>query len=316
MRLANELHVDLKVRLSARLAEMEDAPGEMIRSIAGGEIEYARPVLEKSTALLDSDLIQLIRNASPEHGRVIAGRRHLTSAVTDALIERGESDALRILLSNSSVQLSDIGLETLTRISERDPELARPLLARTDLAPRFAHRMFWWLSSELRGYVLSRYTMDRSVLQQALGAGQGDETEEDFGWPDEVRALIGPPAQPEQRLIDEFCDLYRADRERGLVKLISDICGIVRTTATAILRDEGGEALAVLCKALGVSRQDLSDLMLVARGPERAVMRLTAPAEPILALYDSVSTDRADLTLRYWDAEFRREDRRDSISEA
>lgn len=78
---------DSRRYVSAVLSETPSAPLSLVRRLAGERIEIAAPLLLKSTALTDVDLIALVGRRGASHARVIIQRKDLTAA-TAALIEQ------------------------------------------------------------------------------------------------------------------------------------------------------------------------------------------------------------------------------------
>ena len=78
--------------------------------------------------------------------------------------------------------------------------------------------------------------------------------------------------------------------------------GIRPETMFRILSDHGGEPLAVFAKAVGMSRKQFGDLIVVAVDLRKgAGLPGKDDLERIGELFDAVSTDRADLALHCWD---------------
>src|SRR5262249_50981755 len=91
IRLAAEIEVKARAKLSEQLASVENAPPRLIRSLAfDDEIEVAAPVLSASPELSDEDLVENASTKSQEHMLAIAKRIKLSEAVTDVLVERGD----------------------------------------------------------------------------------------------------------------------------------------------------------------------------------------------------------------------------------
>ena len=68
-----------------------------------------------------------------------------------------------------------------------------------------------------------------------------------------------------------------------------------------ILGDPGGEPLAILCKATGLSRADLLNLWRSMRRPETTADGALHPdLERVQITYEMLAVDRAQTVLRYW----------------
>ncbi len=72
-------------------------------------------------------------------------------------------------------------------------------------------------------------------------------------------------------------------------------------TGAKIIGDPGGEAVAILCKATGLTKGDLASLWKSMRRPETAPDGSIDPAwERVQIIYDMLAVDRAQTVLRYW----------------
>src|SRR5712675_2714890 len=91
-RLVREIENLALVELGRRLAPIPNAPAGIIRRLAWDDsVEVAGPVLAKSSRLTDGELIELAKTKSQTHLAQIANRTTLEEAVTDVLVEHGES---------------------------------------------------------------------------------------------------------------------------------------------------------------------------------------------------------------------------------
>ena len=93
--LLQHIEVSAKILLSKRLAPIPKAPLQTVHSLAFDDlIEVAAPMLSQSERLTDEMLIINARTKSQAHLLAISARPTLSGAVTDVLIERGNSDVL------------------------------------------------------------------------------------------------------------------------------------------------------------------------------------------------------------------------------
>ena len=90
------------VQLSQTLAPLDSAPIEVVRHLArNDEITIAGPVLIRSNRLNENDLIGIAKSKGQGHLLAISGRASLSEAVTDVLVERGDSEVHHALAINS-----------------------------------------------------------------------------------------------------------------------------------------------------------------------------------------------------------------------
>lgn len=122
------------VELSGRLAPVDNAPIEVIRSLAyNDEISVAEPVLSSSERLSNNDLADIARTKGQSHLLAISGRSEIDSSVTDVLVMRGDSEVKRKVAGNSGARFSDNGFAALVKAAETDEVLAEKTGMRLDL---------------------------------------------------------------------------------------------------------------------------------------------------------------------------------------
>ena len=124
------------VELSARLAPLDNAPVKVIACLScHDDMAVAGPVLEKSNALSDQTLIEITATKRPNHLIAIAGRAQISETVTDALLDRGNSDVVHKVIANYGARISEVGFVKLIGHAKTDKALAAVIAKRTDLPP-------------------------------------------------------------------------------------------------------------------------------------------------------------------------------------
>jgi uncharacterized protein (DUF2336 family) len=90
-------------------------------------------VLEQCTVLADDDIAAIAATATSVQLLVIAGRNGIGESVTDALITRGDFDAMRKFVANEQARVSHIGFVKLINAAKRDGSLTELVASRADL---------------------------------------------------------------------------------------------------------------------------------------------------------------------------------------
>lgn len=298
-------------RVAQRLAPLAELPNSLARMLLRDEPEIAGLLIEQCASLSDADLVGCVRDTGPEHHFLMAGRRALSEVVTDALIDFGEQGVIECLLRNTTARLSQTGVEAVVALSRRNPALVAHLLRRPELRPSGAYVVFWWAPAEDRRTILQRFAVSREVMQEvvedvfAMAAAEG--------WQDPVarkalqfierrqrnRAAIDK--SPYDSLEHAVMVAARDGLSRELAAEISYLAGLKPLTGAKIIGDAGGEPLAILCKATGMSRVDLQNLWRSVRRPETdAEGRVHPDWERVQVTYEMLAVDRAQTVLRYW----------------
>src|SRR5215475_9002693 len=109
-RLADEIEVEVRAQLSQRLARFDRSPVNVIHKFAFDDaIEVAGPVLEQSAQLDDDTLVINASSKSQSHMLAISRRKSIGEAVTDVLVERGNSAVVSSLAGNGGASFSSPG---------------------------------------------------------------------------------------------------------------------------------------------------------------------------------------------------------------
>ena len=133
-RLITKIEAKARFELSARLAEVTNAPLEVVRQLANDDdISVARPVLQLSERLADPDLLDVAKTKSQQHLLAISYRRQLAEVITDVLVRRGDREVVRNVAGNSGARLSQTGFSALVRKAEKDGILAEKVGLRADI---------------------------------------------------------------------------------------------------------------------------------------------------------------------------------------
>lgn len=303
-KLINDAETTVRQELAAQLAESGNAPPELIRLLANDQIEIARPILEKSKILQNEDLIEVVRQRSDEHRLCVAMRANLSSAVSDALVDSGSEDVIEALLSNNDAEISRHAMEYLVAESQRVDRFQEPLLKRQDLAPELAHRMFWWVSAALRRQIILDFDMDEITLDDAVEDIARKVLDDDRGGENAMgRAvrLVSRMAAMGELNTRFLTHALKQQKIPVFIAGLSEISKVDTNTVWRIFNDTGGESFAILCKAIGMDRQEFTSLFLFlteVRGGKK--VHSTSILKDILSLYDTIKLHSAQAVLNFW----------------
>ena len=300
----------LRKNCARRVAPLlEVAPG-LMRFLMRDDIEVARLVLEESEALSDFQLVETARATTTEHRQIIARRRGLSELVCEALLAPGEPEVTAKVLRNRSAALSQDGLDRALELSRTHPALCADLLKRAELRPSQGLTLFWWASPKERMQVLTRFAVGRDIMQDAAGDIFSLMAEED--WQDPLvrkamqfierrqrnRAAI--EKSPYTSLENAIDSALEAGLDAKLAEEMSYLSGIKPVSGAQILSDRNGGPIAVLCKATGLKRDYLVKLWRALKRPLGTETELDPTLERTIACFDSLSSNKAQTVLRYW----------------
>ena len=303
-KLIETIEASVRAHLAESLATIDEVPPDLINLLARDDIEIARPILESSQVLKDPDLIEIVRRRTKEHRVSIAMRESVSADVSDALIQYGDHDVIETLLHNQDAELSERAMEYLVTESRRVDRFQEPLVQYHDLPPELAHRMFWWVSAALRRYILLNYKADELALDEALESSARNlmvEHNAAEGVNSRAQRLVHRLLQSGDLSPAFLIQSLRQNRLPVFVAGVAELAAISNRIVWRIFTDEGGESLAVLCKAIGIERADFTTIFLLV---DQANTK-RAPLKPgilkaNLGLYDKIDSESAKAVLRYW----------------
>ncbi len=300
-----------RVRVASKLSPLTEIPNNLCRMLLRDDIEVASKLIDENQALNDFDLIGCVNEASLEHCKRIAMRRPVSAALSDALIARNDVEIMQLVLANDFALIPMTALEKIVAYSRFHPELCASVLKRPELRPSSAYMIFWWCSAAERSIILRRFAVSREVLQSSVSDMFRLAFSGDFDDQVVLKALQFIERRQRRR------DLAEASPYGGLEGLIKEasiqgmtpeivadighLAGIRPLTAAKILSDEGGEALAVLCKATGLTRHYLSLLWKAMRYDGSGNDEVQSERwQRVQVTYEMLAVDRAQTVIRYW----------------
>jgi uncharacterized protein (DUF2336 family) len=303
-RLLHDAEMSVRRELSNKLAAMDNVPHDLIIALANDEIEVAHPILEKSELLHDTDLVEIIRHRTMQHQLSIAMRRSVSEGVADALVENGDEDVIKALLENTNAHISKATMEYLVEQAKRVDSYQNPILHRPDLDPELAKSMYWWVSAALRKYVVDRFDIDPTQLDEMLDNAVTDITarEAETGVNLSKAGVLVQRLAAAGRITPETMIRVLRQGEIPLFEaMFAERSELRPKLLKRILFEPGGEALAVACRGIEFPKDDFATIFMLTR---KALFgeRVMHPSElnRVLELYDRVSLEAAQAMLSRW----------------
>jgi uncharacterized protein (DUF2336 family) len=298
--LVSHAEMDLRKQLADQLMDHPDPPDALIDFLVHDVQEVAAPMLRNCNAVSTDSLLKVVRTESEGHRVAIAGRADISAEVSGALIDIGEDIVLTTLIENETAEIDYSGMKSLVERSRNIEVLRRPLLEREGLDPIFANQMFWWVSGPLRERILSEFPVDEDVLDRAMelavtASARSSEVDPKYNKPNDVIKRATAVR------VNDLVSMLRSGDLKGLVsRLITDL-GVNGYTVKEALTDEGGQALALLCKVIGADRGQFTTMFLLIDYQRSKTPRPAGDLQFIASIFDNVTEEQAVNTLCFWD---------------
>lgn len=245
--------------LAERMAELDDAPHDLILILANDRIEVARSVLERSALLSEDELIDIINAATHLHQQAIAGRSDVTPRIAASLAESSTPDVLLALVHNQKARIAQDTMERLAERSRDSVALQQGVLGRPELQEDLAKRMCSFVSEALHGFITQRFAIDPIAIRKDLAMASA-----------EAHARL-TQASGAERLISK---LHAAGQLRPgfAIKALGQgqldvfehaVAKLVGTTVepvSRLLKSGDVSMLALICQAIGVDKSVFTTL--------------------------------------------------------
>ncbi len=298
--LAEEMEHEIRAELAGRLADAPQAPQRLVRTLAADDVGVSGPILARSKALGEADLVAIAKARGQGHLRAISGRSDLTTNVSDVIVARGDDATLGVLLVNPSAPLSREASEAVVDRAAENPALHDAVVDRHDLPVDLLNEMYFMVEARLREQIMSRNAaLDPAELEAALAVGRRRLATRDGALPADydqaeaqVRALRTRGAINPQALAGF---LRRNERTKFLIAL-AELSDIDFHTARRIVDRRELDALAIVCRAADFDRALFLTFAVLILEPGQAMAR----AKEYGQLYADLPKDTALRTMRFW----------------
>jgi uncharacterized protein (DUF2336 family) len=247
--LSADIEVEVRAKLSQRLAHLDRAPPKLIRTLAFDNVaDVATPVLMHSNELSEEDLIENAATKSQKHLLAIAQRLQLSERVTDVLVIRGDQRVANTVARNRGAKFSLAGYGMLVVRARQDDALTLALGARNDLPRQLFMKLLEGASASVRA------TLERSDPQATPA----------------IRQAIDDVAGEMQRATRELSQQYSAAvldaKRRGNVAPLNE------STVHARARAQEFERTVVALSKLGHFRVDMVERALLDKGEDMVLI--------------------------------------------
>ncbi|MFC2954090.1 DUF2336 domain-containing protein [Marinicaulis aureus] len=296
-RLAGDAEPALRRETAERLADAPAAPKGLINLLARDNIAVAEPVLKRSTALSDDDLIAIITLRNQGHINAIARRAEIPSTVSAAIVDHGAEAALISLAKNQGAQFSAAAMQAMVAKARKRTDLQVPMTGRYDLPPQLLTQLYFYVASPLKKEILHRSDMlDPALVDVAVRANRHRLMDEIADEPHETQEFISDAIRMNAVHETLLKRLIAEKRRREFQFAFAHFIGVDLATGQTILNDQSFEALAVACRAVSVERPNFARFVMALRksgGEEAKALR-------ILDLYEKVPVEAAERIMRFW----------------
>jgi uncharacterized protein (DUF2336 family) len=297
---AAEMQESVLAELSELFADAADPPLGLMRDLANHSFEVARPVLQRSRALDDQTLVQIVNYQSQNHIKAVAERSDVSEVVSDAIVRFGDDAALDVLIRNDGAKLSRDSMETAVDRARRNVALHSAVVMRRDLPLDLLNEMYFVVETRLRDQILQRNaSVDPKTLDAALSKAR-----------DRIRQNVGDMSSEAKNALNFIqakknggelnarllVSLYREAKQLHFLYGLAEITGVDNDTVADLLKRQDVDGLAMICRAANIERPLFVTLAVLACGGDGAMEK----AEEFGRMYNAVPIEAAQRAVRFF----------------
>jgi uncharacterized protein (DUF2336 family) len=293
-------HLDTRAlaELSTTLADVAPAPQATVQRLACHENPaVATPVLLKSPAITDADLIKMVAHRSQQHLVAICGRQPLGEVLTDLILKYAGKDASRALAHNMAARFTAKGLTALLSMAERDDALAEAVGLRPDLPDEALQRLVAGATAVVRSRLLKAAAPKlRERIQMALDATTVPTAKtSDADLSAAAHAAI-IALNNTGKLNDSTVNRFAIRREYpDLVAALVVLSGATVEIIAPLIDDASAEGLIIACRASRLNWQTTAAVLSNRRAPPLSKEHL----EQARQVFEMLSVSAAQYTIRF-----------------
>jgi uncharacterized protein (DUF2336 family) len=297
---ASNLETQVRIELSHKIADTVAPLRHTARRLAMDEIAVARPVLERSRALTDDDLVEVINKKTQDHMLAVTKRPDIGEKVSSALVNKGEDHIVVSLLQNATAKIDH---KTYARVAERaeaSPVLHAPLVRNANVPLDILNKVYLRVELDLRREIMRKFhgvspaeleaalEVSRTHLSAAYGALPLDYPH--------AREHITKLTQAGTLNPAMLVQLLREEHHTAFLIAFAQLVDVDFELGQRLVEAQDLDALAMLCRGAGFDRGLFVTICVMIGDGEGGLSK----TEEYGQIYELVPVAAAQRALRFW----------------
>jgi uncharacterized protein (DUF2336 family) len=287
-----------RAELSKRLAPLDYAPFEVIQYLAwDDDIAVAGEVLTHSNRLSTEALVEIASIKGQDHLLAISARDNLPEAVTDVIVDRGETKVIRRLAKNATARFSEAGYSGMVAHSEGDDELVEILGLRLDLPVKFLRDLLRRAKDAVRVRLLALAPPAlreeiRRVIEDIVR--EGPPSGRDFRIAEELVKLMMELKELDDAAVYHFAEMKKFDEVMVSLAVLNDVPAEMMAR---LIEGPRADLILIPCRSARLNWPTVESILRNRPVKRRIDDQTLAVAERD---YRKLSMETAQRTVRFW----------------
>lgn len=297
---AADLETQVRVELSRKVADSNGPLRRTARRLAMDDIEIARPVLERSRSLTETDILDVIEAKSQDHMLAVTKRPDIGEKVSSALVAKGEDRVVASLLQNNTARINRDTFEKVAERAETSEVLHASFVRNAHVPLDLLNNVYLRVELDLRREIMRKFHgVSPAELEAALEASRnrlssayGALPEDYQTAKDQITALtkvgsLRPPV---------LVQLLREGKKTAFLVAFAQLVDVEFDLGQRLMTSKDLDALAMLCRGAGFDRGLFVTLCILITGDGGGLSK----TEEYGQLYEQVPVSAAQRALRFW----------------
>ncbi len=297
---ASDLETQVRIELAKKVAASNAPLQRTARRLALDEIQVARPVIEKSRALTESDLLDVIQQKSQDHMMAVTKRPDIGESVSSALVHKGEDRVVVSLLENRTARLSRPTYERVAERAQLSPVLHAPFVKNHHVPLDLLNNVYLKVENHLRREIMRKFHgVSPAELEAALEASRNHLSAAYGALPEDYQVATDHVAALDKKGALKppvLVQLLRENRKSAFLVAFAKLVDVEFDLCRRLIDGKDLDALAMLCRGAGFDRGLFVTICLLVAGDGQGIGK----AEQFGQLYEQVPVAAAQRALRFW----------------
>jgi len=297
---AADLETQVRIELSRKVADSTAPLRRTARRLAMDDIAVARPVIERSRALTEEDILDVIEQKSQDHMLAVTKRPDIGEKVSSALVAKGDDHVVVSLLQNATAKINRQTYERVAERVETSPVLHAPFVRNANVPLDILNNVYLRVENDLRREIMRKFhgvspseleaalEISRTHLSSAYGALPADYSlgKEHIAKLEKAGALR-PPV---------LVQLLREERHTAFLIAFAKMVDVEFDLGQRLVQAKDLDAIAMLCRGAGFDRGLFVTICIMVAGAGAGLSK----TEEYGQIYEQVPVAAAQRALRFW----------------
>jgi len=297
---AADLETQVRIELSRKVADSNGPLRRTARRLAMDDIEIARPVLERSRSLTETDILDVIEAKSQDHMLAVTKRPDIGEKVSSALVAKGEDRVVASLLQNNTARINRDTFEKVAERAETSEVLHASFVRNAHVPLDLLNNVYLRVELDLRREIMRKFHgVSPAELEAALEASRNRLSSAYGALPEDYQAAkdqIAALAKVGSLRPPVLVQLLREGRKTAFLVAFAQLVDVEFDLGRRLLAGKDLDALAMLCRGAGFDRGLFVTLCILVAGEGSGLSK----TEEYGQLYEQVPVAAAQRALRFW----------------